>query len=185
MDGFFALGLALAITHAHLEPVAQHDKPKWYITTSAGRAVADFLGSEDPRRHNSFGIAYARREPKLRFRNLKAELVTEAYYERSMSPGASQQPPNRTDAWGLMTYARYRKGLLFFDIGWGTQYVDQRTVDLSGRLNSSPNFTIGVSLDSAERELLVGLRLMHISNAGLQGNNQGVNQVSIFAALRF
>lgn len=151
-----------------------------------GRSLPEFVGSEDHRKYQYLGVAYARPEPRLRFRRYKAEIVLEGYYERSHSPGASEQAMNTTDAWGVMAYARYRfGGQFFFDIGWGAQYVDQRTVDLSSRLNSTPNLALGIAIPDGNREVLFGVRLLHVSNAGLSGNNQGLNNLGIFAAVKF
>lgn len=160
-------------------------EPRWYLTGAGGRALVPFLGSEDPRDYYTIGLAYAIPERKFRFRKNRAELVLEAYYERSRSPGASEQPPNGTDAYGLLAMARYRFGAGFFDLGWGLQYTDQRTVDISSRLSSTPTCTLGVISVVGGREVLLGVRFTHISNGGLAGNNQGSNQFGLFGAFRF
>jgi hypothetical protein len=85
----------------------------------------------------------------------------------------------------MIAYARYRFHSVFFDLGWGLQYTDQRTVDISSRLSSTPSATLGVSIPSGEREFLLGVRFTHISNAGSSGNNQGCNQLGFFAAVKF
>lgn len=158
---------------------------KLYGTTAFGKAIVPFLGSEDPRSHWTLGVQAAKPEPRFRFKKLRADLFVEAYYEDSSSPGASQQPPNQTDAAGVLFGARYRFGSGFFDLGWGLQYTDQRSVDISSRLSSTPNATIGFFFDIKGREYLAGLRFVHISNAGLSGNNQGTNQIGFFFAVRF
>ena len=157
----------------------------WYLTSFAGVGLAPFMGSEDPRTFGSIGIAFARPERRLRSRQYRAELVLEGYYERSTSPGIYENLPNGTDAVGVLAMARYRHKSMFVDIGWGFQYTDQRTVDVSGRLSSTPNATIGVVTRAFDRELLIGLRYVHISNAGLSGNNQGSNRLGLFGAMRY
>lgn len=158
----------------------------WYLVGGVGRSLPEFLGAEDHRKYQYYGLAYARTERRLRFRSYRAELVWEGYYERSHSPGASEQPRNTTDAWGVLAYARYRLNRhLFFDLGWGAQYTDQRSVDLSSRLNSTPVFAVGLIVPHERHELMVGLRLLHVSNAGFSGNNQGLNNLGFFAQFRF
>jgi len=150
-----------------------------------------FLGSEDPREIHGFGIQYAHPgSRKLRFKQYLPEVIHEVYYHRSASPGVDIDPPNKVDALGILSFARYRgeykDGVAFyFDIGAGLHYADQRTVDLSSRLSSTPMLGIGVSVRDHRQELLIGLRFLHISNAGLVGNNQGQNQVLITVGFRF
>lgn len=173
---------AILIALSMVAPPADND---FYLTASGSRALVPFLGSEDPRWSRTVGLAYGQNNRRLRFRNTPGRLFVEGYYERSGSPGASQQPPNQTDAYGVVTYARYRSGRLFFDIGWGIQYTDQRTVDISSRLSSTPIGSMGVAFQTGQSEILAGLRFIHISNAGLGGNNQGSNQLGFFVSMGF
>ncbi|MFN8220655.1 MAG: acyloxyacyl hydrolase [Fimbriimonadales bacterium] len=174
------LGLAVLALAAHAPA-----QSRWQIVLNFGKSLENFLGSEDPRPYRHVGVAYSRPERRLRYRHLNAELVLEGYYERSTSHGVSDQPPNGTDAYGMIGYARYRTQRLVWDIGWGLQYTDQRTVDISSRLSSTPVLAVSYSFPTKDTEILVGLRFMHISNAGLGGNNQGSNQLGPFVAFRF
>ena len=181
MDALLAIALATRLTTVG----SGDDGRATYLTFSSGRALVPFLGSEDPRWFHSAGLAYGKREPRLRFGRHRGDLFLEGYYERSGGHGASQTLPNKTDGYGVMAYGRYRLGKFFVDIGWGLHYVDQRTVDLSTRLLSTPMTSLGYIVHSGSQEFLVGLRYLHLSNAGTDGNNQGANQLGFFAAMRF
>ncbi|MEQ1822087.1 MAG: acyloxyacyl hydrolase [Fimbriimonadaceae bacterium] len=118
------------------------------------------------------------------------KVYVEGYYHRSVSPGASEQPPNGTDAYGILNFVRYeltpeKRTSFYFDIGVGLQYADQRTVDLSGRLSSTPTLGIGVAFRGTDATYYLGARFFHLSNAGFQGNNQGQNQVLITFGVKF
>jgi hypothetical protein len=185
--------LPLAVAALALGQVSGGEKPRsrWLVEGFIGKSIVPFLGSEDPRELYGFGIQYAHPSSrKLRFKQYHPEVVHELYYHRSSSPGVDIDPPNRVDAVGLLTFARYRSaykdGVAFYlDIGGGLHYTDQRTVDLSSRLSSTPLLGLGISIRDPKNELLIGLRYLHISNAGLEGNNQGQNQIMITIGFRF
>jgi hypothetical protein len=160
-----------------------------YLTVFGGRSQL-YLGSEDPRRTGGIGLAFGRLEPRLRFRATPGELFVEGYYAHSGTPGASGSGPNETEALGALAYARYRlengRGWhAYGDLGWGLQYATQTTVDLDSRFNSTPILGIGVAFDTFEGEMSVGLRMLHISNAGLSGRNQGQNQLFVVLGFRY
>lgn len=157
----------------------------------AGKALVPFLGSEDPRSTYGFGLGIAfPGMRRMRYRTFVPETILQIYYQRSTSPGASEQPPNGTDAFGVLMLSRYttprRAGTaLYLDLGIGFQYADQRTVDLSGRGNFTPTVGLGLSYKDRDVEWTLGARLFHISNAALQGNNQGQNQLMLTVGVRF
>lgn len=183
-----------AVVSTGLAP-AQETRPftrgNWYVEGFAGRAIPEFLGSEDHRKARGIGIGtYMAAPRRLRYRHYVPELVVTAYHHRSTSAGVSGVGPNATDAYGVLTVARYGfavvKGLNgYFDMGMGLQYADMRTVDLSGRLSSTPTLGLGLSFGKGQTKWLLGIRLLHISNAGFQGNNQGQNQVLFTLGVRF
>lgn len=186
-------GLALAasvvgVPHQGVRPFEQGNR---YIEGFIGRSIPEFLGSEDHRRVRGIGIGtYLEGPRRLRYRNYVPELVVTGYYHRSTSPGVSGVGPNGSDAYGVLALARYAflksKGFsCYFDLGMGVQYSDMRTVDLSGRLSTTPTLGFGFAFGPDHTQSLLGLRLLHISNAGLQGNNQGQNQLLITLGIRF
>lgn len=183
------LGLPAA-AFACLTLAPSPDRPRIYVEGYAGKSII-FLGSEDHRKAQGFGIGVDLYAPRrFRYRQIVPRMIVEGYYHRSTSPGASQQPANGTDAYGVLALIRYEKGLsknlnLYFDWGMGLQYSDQRTVDLSGRLSSTPTFGGGFAIHQGEQTYFLGVRYFHISNAGLQGNNQGQNQLLLTLGVRF
>jgi hypothetical protein len=164
------------------------DRPSWYVGGFLGQSSV-FLGSEDIRQGIGFSVAYAKPEPRFRFRSVKAQMVLEAYYNPTTSINEPTSPDTR--AAGILTMARwhgrrdqYGQGF-FFDLGWGFQLADRRTIDLDSRINSTPTIGVGTTFPLGNQELLLGLRLLHASNGGLVGRNQGSNQFMLTFGVRF
>jgi hypothetical protein len=170
---------------------AQEDfrnRPSWYVGGFLGQS-AIVLGAEDIRQGGGLSIAYAKPEPRFRFRSTRAQLVLEAYTDRTHSVNEPKSPD--TKAFGVLAMARwhgrrdqYGQGF-YFDLGWGFQLADRRTIDLDSRLNSTPVIDLGTTFPLGRQELMVGLRFLHASNAGLVGRNQGSNQFFLTAGVRF
>ena len=136
------------------------------------------------------GLAYGRNEPRFAIPGANSELVYEAYYDQTRSPGASGQGPNSSYSYGVLAYARYRwpkkRGWgLYATAGWGLQYTDRTSVDLDSHINSTPMLGLGVAFDTGDGEGTIGLRFLHISNAGLVGRNQGQNQLFLVYSWNF
>ena len=162
--------------------------PSYYFQIFGGQSMT-ILGSEDKRTAFGIGVAYGRPEPRFHIDGTGAQLVYEVYYDHSSSRGASGQPANETDSFGALAYARYRwpmrEGFGFYaTAGWGLQYSDRPTVDLDSRLNSTPMVGFGIAWDTGEGEGSIGLRFLHISNAGIVGRNQGQNQLHLVYSWR-
>jgi len=178
----FALALFPATSLAQ-----DYSKPTWYVSAFVGHSARIF-GSKDIRTDYGFGIAWQKPEPHFKWRYGPAELVLEGYYEHSN--GQELAPRGRiTDAVGAIWYARFRfpsRSLnLFLDIGEGAQLANSESFDLGTRLNSSPMLDFGVSLRQGKHEAMVGLRLLHLSNANLNSVNRGQNQVLFYLAVNF
>lgn len=187
-------GIAFGCLAAHSAPsipVSLYSGGNLYVEGFAGQSIVGWLGSEDPRKAWGLGVGVFMPGPhRFRYRGFVPELLVQGYYHRTTTPGASGVPANGTDAYGVLALLRYSKVLtsdvsLYFDWGLGLQYADMRTVDLSGRLSSTPTLGIGLSFDTASLKWMAGIRYLHISNAGLQGNNQGQNQMLLTLGLRF
>jgi len=177
------LGAALALASP-----AQPDS-RWMGWVFGGRSV-QVLGGEDTRYILGGAVQYVAPHPRLRFRRQPGDLVLEAYGHSSHSRGASQQPPNVSNSYGLLAMGRYTRDWgtqkqVFFELGWGFQYANRRTVDLSGRLSSTPTVGAGMVFDWAGQQWNVALRIQHVSNAGFEGNNQGQNQLLGMVGVRF
>lgn len=177
----------LAVLACHATAQDLFAKPSWYISFFGGHS-ARILGSQDIRTDYGFGVSWAKPEPHFKWRHGPAQLVMEGYYEHSNG----QQYPTRgkvTEALGAIWYARFRFRSkvvnLFADIGEGAQLATSESFDLGTRFNSSPMLGFGVIVRQGSQETLVGLRVLHLSNAGLNQHNRGQNQILFYTSVRF
>lgn len=180
---------ALAAAMTLLSPSPAPDATRWTALLFGGQSV-QMLGAEDTRYVTGISVQYSMYHPRTRFRNAPGELILEAYWHASHSRGASQQPPNVSNSYGVLASARYKRPWgtgksTFLEIGWGFQYANRRTVDLSGRLSSTPTFGAGCIFPWGGQEWVAVIRLTHVSNAGFEGNNQGQNQLLGMVGFRF
>lgn len=158
---------------------------KWYLNAFAGQSVI-FLGSKDNRTLSGFGASYNfGPKARLRWGQQAGSLNGEIYYNTSKGPGYGNRPANSAQAWGILAYARYRwvqpdAPRMFADIGWGVQGASRVTRDLSSKINSTPVFDLGVIIGSDHERSLIGVRYMHISNAGTVPRNKGQNELFLF-----
>ena len=149
------------------------------------------LGSEDSRYGGGFFYAWGRPEPKFRWGSVPAQAVFEAYADHTHSTGASGNPGNDTWGYGVLAYGRWRWPIshngwgAYGDFGLGLQYASHSTVDLDSMWNTTPMGGLGVARQFGSQEFLVGVRLLHISNAGTVGHNQGQNQLFLTLGIRF
>ncbi len=186
-----ALLLAFVIGCGGAKASAFDLQGRLYIEGFTGKAIVPFLGSEDPRSTYGLGLGYVLGGIRsMRVGSYKPETIIQVYYQRSTTPGVSGIPRNGTDAFGVLALTRYTSrrhdGLgLYVDLGIGFQYADMRTVDLSGRGSFTPVLGLGLSMRHGGAEWTLGARLFHISNAALQGNNQGQNQLMLTFGVRF
>lgn len=159
--------------------------------TAFGLQGQRIFGSQDLRTGNGFSYGYGRPEPKFRWGQIPAQLVYEGYLDHTESRGAQGRPPNRTYALGGLAYSRWRWPLdkmgngVYADIGWGFQLADHPTLDLDSQFNSTPFLTFGGTFKYGEREFMVGLRYLHISNANLKGRNRGENELLLSVGFRY
>lgn len=191
MDVFHSLALGLALLQGNHSYNLHTPESKYFVLhAGGGRTIVNFLGDTDLRRTYILGLQFAKPEPHLRFARKRAHLVEEVYYQRASSKGPiPYNPANKVDALGVLALARYEWVIggthLYGDAGIGLQYSSQRTYDLPSRLSSTPTFDLGVFIPAGKQELTLGLRFMHISNAGTQGSNGGQNQLFLDLGVRF
>lgn len=182
----YLLGLMLLLLPAYGAAQSMDAKSSWYISMFGGRS-ARILGTQDIRTNFGVGIAWQKPEPHFKWRHGPAQLVQEVYYEHSQ--GEIDARGRVTEAVGFIWYARFRfptRGFhLFLDIGEGVQIASRESYDLGTRINSSPMVGFGFSIRQGSRETLVGLRMLHLSNAGVNSRNHGQNQVQVYVAARF
>jgi Lipid A 3-O-deacylase (PagL) len=163
--------------------------PSYYFNIFGGQSLT-ILGSEDKRTAIGFGVGYGKPEPRFAMPRVGAQLVWEGYYDHSGSPGIRNDRPNQAESLGVLAYGRWRwpqkRGLgAYATLGWGIQYANQTSRDLDSKINSTPMIGFGVSWNTGQGEGSLGIRLLHISNAGLVGENQGQNQLFLVYGWRF
>jgi hypothetical protein len=153
---------------------------RWGVRVFIGQSLL-MLGAEDIRDGAGIGFNYTVPYKRLRYHSTPAELELEGYFHATHSGGASGKPENDTNAFGILGVGRWAGMRIFgtptyLELGWGLQYADKRSVDLDSRLNSTPTLGIGFILHASRgQRAYLGLRLMHVSNAGFVGRNQGQN----------
>ncbi len=162
------------------------DQPRWYMSGHVGQSFR-IMGSEDIRHGWCLGAIYAKPEP--RFSNswesgdlAYAAYITETHSTRNISG-------RHSDGVGLIAMMHVHRMLTeswgyYYSLGWGLQYVSKASVDLDSQLNSSPVLGFGVISFWGKREIRIGFDYLHLSNAGLQGSNQGQNQLFFSVATR-
>ena len=194
MDGFGFLAAFSALSRAALMGSSasgglQHDG-RWLIGGFLGESIP-ILGSDETRRGFGICVEYERPEPKFVFPKGVGDLVWEGYIESTYGGPDGGNRRDRLNALGILAMARWRwhqsqRSLAFFtDLGWGFVIGNRTTVDLDSQVNSTPLLDFGIALGPRQREWLVGLRFLHMSDAGLKGRNQGQNQVHLFVAKRY
>lgn len=165
-----------------------YTKPAWYIGLFGGRS-ARILGSQDMRNNYGISIAWARPERKFKWRYGPAKLVMEGYYEHSAGTPALGRDERAQEAFGFIGYARFhfvrREYSFYLDIGEGIQIANVESYDLNTKINSSPMIGVGVGIRQGSQETLVGVRILHLSNAGIRPPNRGQNQVQFTVSVRF
>lgn len=165
-------------------------KPSHYITGFLGESELIF-GSEDGRFGGGVSYGFGRPEKRFQIGDLAAQLVYEGYVDHTQSGGGQGTPPNSTFAVGGLAYARWRWPVdrfgngVYADFGWGLQFADQPTLDLESQLNSTPILDFGGSLKDGHAEYLLGLRFLHISNAGFVKPNYGQNELFVTFGFRY
>lgn len=160
-----------------------------YVLTMVGQSYP-ILGAEDTRQAWGLAFGVERIQKQLRFRDIPGRLSLEAYFLDSSSKGEDVHPPNRSAMFGMVGIARWeghsRAGLRgYLGVGWGLQVVDRELVDLSTPVNSTPILEIGGRYTTGRSDITLALRWLHASNAGLRGNNQGLNFIMLMASASF
>jgi hypothetical protein len=148
------------------------------------------FGSEDIRRGGGVAIQWVRHEPRFKFRSHEGQLIFEANYTNTVGGNKFEFGPDRTNAVGIVGLARYESKAKsgfggYVEGGWGLQWASQITIDLPSQLNSTPVLGAGLILPAGKNQVYAGIRCIHISNAGLKGNNPGQNQLQLMLGLRF
>ena len=164
-----------------------YSRPERHVTFFGGSSFRIFA-SQDVRTNYGFGISWAKPEPHFKWRHGPTQLVLEAYYEHSNGKNLGRRGIS-TEALGAIWYARFRfpsRSInLFLDIGEGAQLSTSESFDLGTRLNSSPMIGFGFTVRQGSQETLIGIRLLHLSNANTNGENRGQNQMLFYTSVKF
>jgi hypothetical protein len=151
---------------------------------------AKILGSEDIRAGGGLSYAYAKPEPRFKIGAVHAQLVWQGYADYTDTVGGIR-PRIANYAAGGIAYARwwgepFAHGPKFYsELGEGLQIANRPTYDLPSDINSTPIAGVGLALPILNHEWLVGVRLMHISNAGLATPNRGQDELFLTVAVSF
>ncbi len=187
-----ALAVLVSALSVHLAKADDPDpltKSSHYFMGFFGRSELIF-GSEDSRFGGGLSYAYGKPEKRFQLGHIPAQLVYEGYVDHTQS-GGSGFPPNSTLATGGLGYARWRWPMdqqgngVYVDLGWGMQFANRPTLDLDTRLNSTPVLGLGGVFRDGSKEFLIGLRYLHISNAGTNHPNFGQNEIFLTLGVRY
>jgi hypothetical protein len=165
-------------------------KPSHYVMGFFGQSQT-ILGSEDGRFGGGVSFAYGQPEKRFFMKGIPAQLVYEGYFDHTQSDGGNGFPPNSTVAVGALAYARWRWPVdkdgngVYADLGWGLQFANQPTLDLDTRLNSTPVLDLGGTFREGRNVYLIGIRYLHISNAGTDRPNYGQNEFFFTFGFRY
>lgn len=165
-------------------------KPSHYVMGFFGQSQT-ILGSEDGRFGGGLSYAFGQPEKRFAMRGIPGQLVYEGYVDHTQSFGNMGFPPNATFALGALSYSRWRWPIdrngngVYADLGWGLQFANRPTLDLDTRLNSTPVIDIGGTYRDGHIEYLIGIRYIHISNAGTDHPNYGQNEFFFTFGFRY
>jgi hypothetical protein len=166
-------------------------KPSWYVSAFYGSGLL-ILGSRQPHFGGGVDIGFGKPEPRFRFHSIPAQLVYEVYWDHlsTASLPSYRDPGERVDALGALALARFRwpvKGGIgaYFDIGWGLQVTNHVTIDVNSDVNSTPMLGAGGTFRLGSRELLLGVRYLHVSNAWTKPPNFGSNALFATITIRY
>ncbi len=159
-----------------LSAVGKAEEAKPYILSFIGESWR-VLGSEDFRQLQGVGWGFARVEPRFRFNGAPGELLLESFFLSTSSQGTGQFGASKIQGLGCLGMARYHMSRVYGEIGIGLEYMDQLSYDISSHISSTPTAGIGYTIPIGKgSELRLGVRLHHVSNAGLQAHNKGQNE---------
>ncbi len=181
---------SLLKTIPHQQVEAAPSKSYWYLTFMGGQ-TQKILGSSEIRITGGIDLGYGWFDPRLKLGTIPAELVLEAYTYRTELQSAPAASPGQTSNYGALAVTRYRWPMekagngMYVDLGFGVQFVNRPTFNLQANLNTTPMVGIGGVFRSGKHEILLGLRLLHVSNGGRVKPNRGDNILFVTFTIRF
>lgn len=159
------------------------------IEVFGGQTAVGFLGTQNKR--NVFGVSYSVGMKPPRWLSAAGnELILMGYFHTSIDQENRAKFAKTTNSIGTLAILRYPsvrtgRGNLYFDLGVGLNYANHSSLDLDSKLNSTPMIGLSYGFQRGANEYLLGVRLLHISNAGTKGKNLGSNQLLFTLGMRF
>ena len=176
-----ALGLALTSLASRAfgqETGTYHEAGFW-----AGRSFHIF-GSHEIRDSLGFFYGSAKPDRRLSHRGWQGHLVYSGYFELNSDAGDQEVlSPYQTGALGGLALLRWSQHRWLIDLGFGVQLQNHVGHDLPSYINTTPTLGIGWRARSGSRELIIGARYLHISNANTHRENAGQNQWLIYVSV--
>jgi len=187
LAALFSLLIASQSVFAQSEPKNHGSK---YLYGFYGKSIG-WLGSEEVRVGGGVGYAVGKPEPRFAWGRITAQVVYEGYVNHTWGMSSYKGHDVNTIGVGALAYGRWfwpkdsaGRGM-YADLGWGLQYANHPTHDLDLKVNSTPVVGIGGLFPAGKREYMIGLRYLHVSNAGTKEPNQGQNQFYLLFGVRF
>ena len=137
-----------------------------------------------------YSLSFSHPEPRFHIWNYNAEFDIEGYYMFTKGGARFLAGPNSSHHYGLLFIDRYYQHMsgevrTFLEGGWGVQYTNRLTHDIDSMWNSTPMLGAGFVVPVQGKELMFTVRYFHISNAGTQGGNEGLNFFQVLVGLRY
>ncbi len=170
------LGLSLCCSSA----IAQNfNPPTWSADVSYGTSIIT-LGTNEYRRGSTFGFELAWPARLAKFAKWKQVQIDEvAGAKVILTDVYGRDGSNFLAGWlsfGMrLTYSNGEEYSPYMEFGSGVFLADQLTGDISTRANFASFAGAGMYLHTIEGSPRIGIRWIHISNAGTGGSNGGVN----------
>ncbi|MCU0317140.1 MAG: acyloxyacyl hydrolase [Fimbriimonadaceae bacterium] len=129
-------------------------------------------------------------EPVFKYRGRQPHLHQEVFFLFTRGGGLNGLPVDNLNTVGYSFGSRLpvpwfgSSASAFVDLGWGFSFSSDTTVDLDSQINSTPYFGVGFDLGGSASHSFLVIRWFHMSNAGLRGENQGMNAVQLLFGLR-
>lgn len=162
---------------------AQESSPRYGMALLAGQ-------SYDPDR---FGLVILQGNVQLPYAQVFWHDAPESlFFKGELNIGMTTDGRDRALAAVNMMAVKYVESLAsatcrpYFEGGIGVIYTDFQVKGQGLRFNFNPQIGIGIDFKTAHgRDISVGVRLHHLSNADLHRDNRGINSVLMLAGVRF
>lgn len=165
---------------AHVPATAQDfDPPTWSADMSYGTSIMT-LGTREYRWASTFGVELSWPARIAKIPSWERVRIEEFAGARVMFTDIYGQQGESFDAGWIslgfrLTYSDGDDYTPYVELGSGIFYANEETLDLSTKFNFASFAGVGMYIHSIKGSPRIGLRFIHISNAGTGGANGGVN----------